>query len=259
MAIRSAFAYASALPLPLKGGEWGRQLRREHRPSHRRRVGGSCIPTLAASTRFNQMIAIAGCACRGPYDRNACAAAMSVVGYTCYDAVLVAGGTMSVGIGPVDEADTAGTRGYIVTETLDTLYHQYARFDPALLADPYPLFRRLRTECPVYRSGSRYVLTRYDDVAAVLRDPRFSAKRQSKVRANPATRAPSGPTGVRMRAMMAFRGRQMLETDPPGSHAPAQPRQPRLHRARHRRDAPAHPERWWTTCSIRWRCRARWM
>jgi cytochrome P450 len=104
-------------------------------------------------------------------------------------------------------------RGDIVTETLDTLYRRYARFDPALLADPYPLLRRLRTECPVYRSGSRYVLTRHDDVAAVLRDPRFSVKRPTRVRhADPAH---VGPTGVRMRAMMAFRGRQMLESDPP--------------------------------------------
>jgi cytochrome P450 len=104
-------------------------------------------------------------------------------------------------------------RGDTVTETLDTLYRRYARFDPALLADPYPLLRRLRAECPVYRSGSRYLLTRYDDVAAVLRDPRFSVKRPGRVRrADPAH---VGPTGVRMRAMMAFRGRQMLEADPP--------------------------------------------
>ncbi len=102
-----------------------------------------------------------------------------------------------------------------MTETLDSLYHRYTRFDPALLADPYPLLRRLRTECPVYRSGSRYVLTRYDDVAAVLRDPRFSAKRQGKVRRGTPTPSHAGPSGVRMRAMMAFRGRQMLESDPP--------------------------------------------
>ncbi len=101
-----------------------------------------------------------------------------------------------------------------MTETLDTLYRRYTRFDPALLADPYPLLRRLRSECPVYRSGSRYLLTRHDDVAAVLRDPRFSAKRPTRVRENAAS-APAGPTGARMRAMMAFRGRQMLESDPP--------------------------------------------
>jgi hypothetical protein len=100
-----------------------------------------------------------------------------------------------------------------VTETLDTLYRRYVRFDPALLADPYPLLRRLRTECPVYRSGSRYLLTRHDDVAAVLRDPRFSAKRPARVRSAAPVRI--GPTGARMRAMMAFRGRQMLEADPP--------------------------------------------
>ena len=72
---------------------------------------------------------------------------------------------------------------------------------------------RLRTECPVYRSGSRYLLTRYDDVAAVLRDPRFSVKRPARVRS--ADSAQVGPTSARMRAMMAFRGRQMLEADPP--------------------------------------------
>jgi cytochrome P450 len=102
-----------------------------------------------------------------------------------------------------------------VTETLDTLYRRYTRFDPALLADPYPLFHRLHAECPVYRSGSRFVLTRYDDVAAVLRDPRFSAKRPARAREGLPAVARSGPTGSRMRAMMAFRGRQMLESDPP--------------------------------------------
>ena len=107
-----------------------------------------------------------------------------------------------------------GTRGETVTEALDLLYRRYTRFDPVLHADPYPLLRRLRAECPVYRSGSRFVLTRYDDVAAVLRDPRFSAKRPERMRPTAAFTA-TGPMGVRMRAMIAFRGRQMLESDPP--------------------------------------------
>jgi cytochrome P450 len=46
--------------------------------------------------------------------------------------------------------------------------------DPDFLADPYPVYRRLRAEDPVHRHPlGFYVLTRYDDVAAFLRDPRF--------------------------------------------------------------------------------------
>jgi cytochrome P450 len=45
---------------------------------------------------------------------------------------------------------------------------------PELVTDPYPLYRRLREEDPIHLSpmGS-WVLTRYADAVAVLRDPRF--------------------------------------------------------------------------------------
>ncbi|PRX46635.1 hypothetical protein B0I33_107212 [Prauserella shujinwangii] len=47
-------------------------------------------------------------------------------------------------------------------------------FDPAVRQDPYPHYRRLREEAPVYRDPSGFwVLTRYRDVRAALRDPRF--------------------------------------------------------------------------------------
>jgi hypothetical protein len=46
--------------------------------------------------------------------------------------------------------------------------------DPDFLADPYPVYHRLRAEDPVHHHPfGFYVLTRYDDVAAFLRDPRF--------------------------------------------------------------------------------------
>jgi cytochrome P450 len=46
--------------------------------------------------------------------------------------------------------------------------------DPAFLADPYPVYARLRAEDPVHRTPhGLWILTRYADVAAVLRDPRF--------------------------------------------------------------------------------------
>ena len=47
-------------------------------------------------------------------------------------------------------------------------------FQPEFHADPYPFYRRLREEDPVHQSPLGFwVLTRYDDCVAVLRDPRF--------------------------------------------------------------------------------------
>jgi cytochrome P450 len=47
--------------------------------------------------------------------------------------------------------------------------------DPEFLADPYPMYHRLRAEDPVHHSPMGFwVLTRYDDVAAALRDPRLA-------------------------------------------------------------------------------------
>jgi cytochrome P450 len=45
--------------------------------------------------------------------------------------------------------------------------------DPGMLADPYPYYRRLRETDPVHRSPFGYwVLSRHQDVDALLRDPR---------------------------------------------------------------------------------------
>ena len=48
--------------------------------------------------------------------------------------------------------------------------------DPAHVANPYPFYRRLRSEAPVYwwEPGHMWLLSRYDDVEATLKDPRFS-------------------------------------------------------------------------------------
>ena len=56
------------------------------------------------------------------------------------------------------------------------------RYDPLtaeMLADPYPVLHQLREQEPVHRSEAigGWVLTRYDDVLAALRDPRLSADR----------------------------------------------------------------------------------
>jgi cytochrome P450 len=41
------------------------------------------------------------------------------------------------------------------------------------LADPYPFYAELRTRHPVHPDAGLWILTRYADVSAVLRDPRF--------------------------------------------------------------------------------------
>lgn len=48
--------------------------------------------------------------------------------------------------------------------------------DPAFIANPYPLFRRLRDEAPVHwwEQGHMWMLSRYSDVETVLKDPRFT-------------------------------------------------------------------------------------
>lgn len=60
------------------------------------------------------------------------------------------------------------------TQTPLSLYHL---LDPEVLADPYPLYRRLRTEAPVHWDPylHAWVVTRYADVVTVLH--RFSADR----------------------------------------------------------------------------------
>ena len=47
-------------------------------------------------------------------------------------------------------------------------------FDPHRVADPYPTYAWLRAARPIWRPTERvYVLSRHEDCAAVLRDPRF--------------------------------------------------------------------------------------
>src|SRR3990170_1910035 len=90
---------------------------------------------------------------------------------------------------------------------------RYTPFIPEVHADPYPLYRQLRSEDPVHWNDifEGWVLTRYDDVVSVLEDPRFSAdRRQAKNRI--------------MREVLRreeefqgpfARGRTMLTADPP--------------------------------------------
>lgn len=60
------------------------------------------------------------------------------------------------------------------------LIGRFNPFLPEFRRDPYPAYRRLRDEAPVYFSPSLrgWILTRHRDVVAVLSDPRFSVDRR---------------------------------------------------------------------------------
>jgi cytochrome P450 len=76
-------------------------------------------------------------------------------------------------------------------------------FDPAFLEDPYPAYHQLRAEDPIHRHPlGFYVLTRYDDVAGFLRDPRFG---KSGYQALFEARFGSGPDGPWLPMSMLFR------------------------------------------------------
>jgi cytochrome P450 len=89
---------------------------------------------------------------------------------------------------------------------------QYNPFIPEVHANPYPMYARLRAEDPIHWSPlmEAWVLTRYDDVVAVLTDSRFSAdRRRARNRfADEIARREEefGPFG---------RTRTMLTSDPP--------------------------------------------
>ncbi len=84
-----------------------------------------------------------------------------------------------------------------------SLYHL---LDPEVLADPYPLYRRLRTEAPVHWDPylHAWIVTRYDDVITVL--TRFSAERAPSPEYFEALRRPEvSPIARVMVKQMLFR------------------------------------------------------
>ena len=85
-------------------------------------------------------------------------------------------------------------------------------FGPEMLADPYPIYARLRAEDPVHwhpRFGV-WILTRYDDVDVALRDPRFSSAMSDAM-------GPSGDAGARrdIQTLFTFVANSMVFADPP--------------------------------------------
>jgi cytochrome P450 len=87
-------------------------------------------------------------------------------------------------------------------------------FDPAFKADPYPTYARLRSSAPVYRAAlpdgrGVWLITRYDDVLAVLKDQRFVKDWRGALTPEQLAQVPPIPE------VMKPLSRNMLDTDPP--------------------------------------------
>jgi cytochrome P450 len=87
----------------------------------------------------------------------------------------------------------------------------YRLLDPAVLADPYPLYHQLQAKSPVHWDPflKAWVVTRYADVLTVLSDRRFSARR---------TPTPDDLAALGLDALVPIAQvmvRQMLFMDPP--------------------------------------------
>jgi cytochrome P450 len=87
-------------------------------------------------------------------------------------------------------------------------------FDPAFTADPYPTYARLRSSAPVYRAAlpdgrGVWLITRYEDVLAVLKDKRFVKDWRGALTPEQLAQVPPIPE------VMKPLSRNMLDTDPP--------------------------------------------
>jgi cytochrome P450 len=87
-------------------------------------------------------------------------------------------------------------------------------FDPVFKADPYPTYARLRSSAPVHRATlpdgrGVWLITRYEDILAVLKDERFVKNWRSAL--TPEQRAEIPPIPEVMKPL----SQNMLDTDPP--------------------------------------------
>lgn len=89
---------------------------------------------------------------------------------------------------------------------------EYRPEDPAFLADPFPVFRRLQEEDPCHWSPGlkAWVLTRYDDVRRVLQDGEMSSDRL-----RPFFAALPAPEAKRIADIVRYLSLWMVFRDPP--------------------------------------------
>ena len=83
-------------------------------------------------------------------------------------------------------------------------------FGPEMLEDPYPVYEELRRSDPIHwdETIGAWIVTRYDDVCAVLRDKRFSSDRVTPARTRFGEHPEFGP-------VFDILGKLMLQLDDP--------------------------------------------
>ena len=91
---------------------------------------------------------------------------------------------------------------------------KYDLLDAAVVDNPYPLYEELRSVAPVYRDRRFFgcILTRYDDIVAVLKDGRVSSRRPTADERVPRSLA---AIAEQLRELRAFQSRWMLYLDTP--------------------------------------------
>src|SRR5215211_1004956 len=87
-------------------------------------------------------------------------------------------------------------------------------FDPAFRANPYPTYAQLRSTAPIHRAAlpdgrAVWLVTRYEDAVAVLKDERFVKNRRSAMTPEQIAQLPPMPE-----VMKPF-STNMLQADPP--------------------------------------------
>jgi pimeloyl-[acyl-carrier protein] synthase len=113
-----------------------------------------------------------------------------------------------------DQAMLAGADGPLGAQLTSGSEPRHELLAPATLDDPYPTYQEMRSTSPVYRDRRflGWIITRYDDVAAVLRDPSVSSLR-------PTASEPVGRSLASIaddvRERRDFESRWMMYLDPP--------------------------------------------
>ena len=118
-------------------------------------------------------------------------------------------GVSAAGVPPGEDARLSTDNSRPVTPKTDKALSLYHLLDPEVLADPYPLYHRLRNEDPVHWDPflHAWVVTRYADVIHVLHH--FSANR------TPTPEQLSSMGLAAMNPIAQVMVRQMLFLDPP--------------------------------------------
>lgn len=101
-------------------------------------------------------------------------------------------------------------------EPIEALAARLFACDPEVIADPFPVYARLRAEAPVFRFGPMVVVARFKDNQDVLRRPDlFSAERSLGTRFESRLAALEPEMRRRLRALLDFEGAWVSERDDP--------------------------------------------